>query len=170
VPTIDEFGGYCKFDGPAKQPISTVVEVDWNEKIRLLDLECEREEKNLLHTRPESRVIKRIKTEEFGKVKKPQMKIAVPEQLLVADDDSLCTPPKQVKRQRYGSDSTTATRPAHKMSEASNLKVNPYLNDDLQNDFDIEKYENDSFFNFGFNSFKIEHPKVSLHTACRSNF
>ena len=44
VPTIDEFGGYCKFEASQKQSISKVLDIDWNEKIRLLDLECEREE------------------------------------------------------------------------------------------------------------------------------
>lgn len=35
IPTIDEFGGYCKFDNKAA-PLTQVVDVDWNEKIRLL--------------------------------------------------------------------------------------------------------------------------------------
>lgn len=113
IPTIDEFGGYCKFENTSNESLSKVLDIDWNEKIRQLDLECEQEEKLLKKNQSKENKYKRAKTEDSSEVVevKPKEFIEIP------DDDSFSTPPKKTKRQRYSSDLTNATRAAPKKEE-----------------------------------------------------
>lgn len=159
VPTIDEFGGYCKFEASQKQSISKVLDIDWNEKIRLLDLECEREEK-LMKAWPVSRPVKRVKTHEFiENVVHSDQKAVELAPLELVEEESMCTPPKKPKRQRYCSDATNATRGGHKKKEAVHSSINPYIN--LNSDEDnFESIEMGTPFLFAYNSFKYDPQKV----------
>ena len=159
VPTIDEFGGYCKFEASQKQSISKVLDIDWNEKIRLLDLECEREEMQM-KAGSVSRPVKRVKTHEITeKVVHSDQKAVELQPLEFVEEESMCTPPKKPKRQRYCSDATNATRGGQKKKELVNTSVNPYINFTSQEE-DFESIEMGTPFLFAYSSFKYENQKV----------
>lgn len=159
IPTIDEFGGYCKFSKPSEVPLDKVIEIDWNEKIRLLVLDCEREELLKEQTEPKEKVHKRRKTEDSQEL---EVNHEAPEPLVLSDDDSFCTPPKKTKRQRYCSDATNATRSGLKKFEGpQDLSINPFLQDDVKSDYDFEDYHFASPLHFASEPFKLGAMKVS---------
>lgn len=155
IPTIDEFGGYCKFDSAQVTPITKVLDVDWNEKIRVLLQDIDNEDNR--GSEPKENAYKRVKTgdspsEESVVEKKPLImtKIEIP------DDESNSTPPVKAKRQRYASDLTNATR---KASVEPKVVNNPYVEDEFNFDPSFEYFQEDAF-NFEPNSFKLGHIKV----------
>jgi hypothetical protein len=76
-----------------------------------------------------------------------------------AEEESMCTPPKKLKRQRYCSDATNVTRGCLKKKEVVDLSVNPYINFNSQED-DFESIEMRTPFLFPYNSFKYDNQKV----------
>lgn len=163
IPTIDEFGGYCKFDQASNVPLDKVLDIDWNEQIRLLDLDCEREEQlKQRNTEPKEKVYKRVKTEDSHEPIKIKNEDVYPEPLVLSDDDSFCTPPKKVKRQRYCSDATNATRAASKKFENLDSVINPFLQDDAKSDYDFEDFQLGSLIHFNQEPYKVDALKVSF--------
>jgi hypothetical protein len=162
VPSIDEFGGYSKFeDNDESKKITKVLDIDWNEKIRLLDLDCENEEKRKLSC-PEPKVYDYsnhgicdvqapIDTKNSAKV------------------DTFSTPHKTLKRERYSSDITNMTISGKNLSPAKkhetkyvNAYVTPFFEDEIEKDYSFENYNFENYDSFGAQSFILPNEKVSF--------
>lgn len=161
IPTIDEFGGYCKFENNSNESLSKVLDIDWNEKIRQLDLECEQEERLLKQNQPKENKNKRVKTEDSSEVVEIKPKEVSPQLIEIPDDDSFSTPPKKTKRQRYSSDLTIATKSAPKKQEFLEMPINPFLHEDLHSDYNFEDVHLGTVLNFASRAINVDHIKVS---------
>ena len=172
VPTIDEFGGYCKFDNKDDKPITQVLDIDWNEKIRLLDLDCEKEGLTL-NSQSDSNCVnnKRQKIKE-DENKNEEPKDFVMKQIEIPDDDSYSTPPKKLKRQRYASDVTNATNSGKAQLSLFDEKkyddfdkldrnVNPFQQDNID-EYSFEDFDFGPLNVFGYNSLNDNDHKVSI--------
>lgn len=156
VPTIDEFGGYCKYNH-SDANLLALCDEDLNHKIALLDQECERECGPLPDYNPRENALKRRKTVDFENVDQNIQNQGLQESPC-EETDSFFAPLKKVKRDRYCSDLTNVTRsPALAPSvHESNLRGG------FEDEFPSEKVEfcfdsgdmldNDNSFGFVFNS------------------
>lgn len=163
VPTIDEFGGYCKFSNDGQAPLDRIIEVDWNEKIRLLDLECERQTGPLPDFKQNEVSHKR------RKIAEPEIKVlneskqAVNLLVDVSEMDSLSPPPKKTKRERYTSDITNAsgsTPDSKKEGFEPNLVPAFDFDEDCQLDEDEDAFKLVPGHQHQPQSFKYEFVKV----------
>jgi len=170
VPSIDEFGGYCKFDAESKNTkLTKVLDVDWNEKIRQLDLECELEEKlRKTKSEPNPKNYNPIEMKNSYQENAQNTNEVVVKLNINNDDDAFCTPPKKTKRERYSSDITNATNSGRNLisnniedSCKMNYYVTPFL-EDLEKDFSFDNYHFESFENFRNNGFMINSDMVSV--------
>ena len=167
VPTIDEFGGYSKFDDKDdSKKITKVLEIDWNEKIRLLDLDCQREEKlRIPISEPKVHIplsndleLGENVDQNAGNLEKPALAVK-----------SFSTPLKKTKRDRYSSDITNVTVSGKNLSPTkknevknANLYLAPYFEDEIEKDYSFENYKFDNYDCFEPQSFILQTNKVWL--------
>lgn len=143
--------------------MTKVLDIDWNEQIRLLDLDCEREEQlKQKITEPKEKAHKRVKTEDSAEPIKIKNEYVNPEPLVLSDDDSFSTPPKKVKRQRYCSDATNATRAASKKPDNLDSVIHPFLQDDVKSDYDFEDFQLGSLIHFNQEPHEMDILKVTF--------
>lgn len=167
VPTIDEFGGYSKFDEQDDAiKITKVLDIDWNEKIRLLDLDWEREEK-LKISASEPKV--HIPVSKAEKSQENCDQNAADSQKPALNAKSFSTPLKKPKRDRYSSDITNVTVSGKnlsptKKSEAKlqNMYVAPFFEEDIEKDYSFENFKFDNYDSFEPQSFILQPNKVSF--------
>jgi hypothetical protein len=163
IPTIDEFGGYCKFSQDNKTPLDKLLEVDWNEKIRLLDLECEKEHGPVSDFEPNEVYAKRQKLEDSEVVVKKSSPPAVNLLVEVSEEDSLSPPPKKTKRERYTSDITNASgnTPEGKKEQVEIPLVPPFnFDEECQLDEDDDAFKLIPGAQYQPHSFKYDFVKV----------
>lgn len=109
VPTIDEFGGYWKYDNSDAKLLSLWEEEDLNQKIALLDREWERQYGPLPVYKPKINTVKRRKTVDFENLDQNIQSPAFSGSGS-GDSDDFAAPSKKIKRERYCSDLTNVTR------------------------------------------------------------
>ena len=166
--TIDEFGGYCKFTSSNERKITKVLDVDLNEKIRLLISDVESEEKggsknfksDISPSKPEPADLK-VNNENFT---------LPPNQKQIQIQNNMWSPPSQkIKRQRYNSDITNATLSAKTYLKRDIDPIIPsFLRDEIDRDYSLDNLRfvdaigHDSFNN---HSFELADKHVSfIHT------
>ena len=107
APTIDEFGGYWKYENSDANLLALWAE-DLNAKIALLDQECEKQYGPLPETTiPGKFSLKRRKTVDFENIDSNIQNQDLKDSL---QGDNFIAPLKKVKRERYCSDVTNVTR------------------------------------------------------------
>lgn len=170
IPSIDEFGGYCKFDQREESPkLTKIVDIDWNEQIRLLDLDCAKEEK-INHAKPESIVKKELQIQNSVKEKQNVNKeVTVQAKKVESNEKSFSTPMKKFnKRDRYCSDLTNASNSARNLlitprvtPPKSSAYVTPFFEEDFDRDYSFENVNYENFEYFGSSGFMYPPEKVS---------
>ena len=122
VPTIDEFGGYCKFSSNDSQPLDKLIDNDLNAKVLFLVKECEKELGPLPDFDPNEKQSKAnpsdFKEEEDLQNDEPIIKLVE-----ISDDESVASVTKKTKRERYCSDLTNATKSGLQNYEPLNAKL-----------------------------------------------
>lgn len=156
VPTIDEFGGYCKYDN-SDAHLLALWDEDLNHKIALLDQEWERECGPLPDYNPRENVVKRRKTVEVENVDQNIQDKEINESQR-EETEGFFAPQKKMKRDRYCSDLTNVTRsPAvplsmHESNPSWGFKED-FWNEKVEFYFDSgDMLDNDNSFGFVFNS------------------
>ncbi|CAI2359212.1 unnamed protein product [Moneuplotes crassus] len=110
VPTIDEFGGYCKYDNSDLNLLSLCGGEDLNHKVALLDQESEKLDGPLPQTTtPGKLTLKRRKTVDFENFDRNFQNQDFKE-YVQSNGDDFAAPSKKIKRNRYCSDLTNVTR------------------------------------------------------------
>ena len=173
IPTIDEFGGYCKFSQDNKTPLDKLLDVDWNEKIRLLDLECEKEHGPVSDFEPNEVYAKRQKLEDSEDVVKNSSPPAVKLLVEVSEEDSQSPPPKKTKRERYTSDITNASgnTPEGKKDQVEIPLVPPFnFDEECQLDEDDDAFKLIPGAQYQPHSFKYDFEKVIKQLLTAFNF
>lgn len=169
VASIDEFGGYSKFDTNYEaKKITKLLDIDWNEKIRQLDLECEMEEKNNLKN-TEPKILSENKKEDIIDKTCGEDKLIDEKEINnVEQTNSFCTPLKaKPKRERYSSDITNVTISARNLIKKAedkgfNMYVTPFVEDEFEKDYSFENYNFDNFDNFGSGSFIMSNDRCNI--------
>lgn len=169
IPSIDEFGGYCKFDQKQDSAkLTKVVDIDWNEQIRLLDLDWAREEKSaptkIEPIQKDDHQFLNPSKREYCAIKAPNSSSGKK-----SDDKSFSTPAKKLsKRDRYCSDLTNVSNSAKNLlgiggvtpSKSSSF-VNPLFEEDLDRDYSFENIRYVNFEYLGSSNFMYPSEKVS---------
>ena len=155
VPTIDEFGGYWKFES-AKIQLEKLCDEDLNEKVRLLDSECEKNLEPLTDFEPKVETVKRRKTEdsENHSINILKENTVIPK----FEEENLFSPPKKPKRERYCSDMTNVTRSAVFQRQPLDQFVNPFLDEEVPS-------EKMGGFNFDSNDMDFDHHSFKLYNS-----
>lgn len=145
IPTIDEFGGYWKFQKENQNSIPDKLEIDLNEQVNIIDLDWVKEEAlmkiNLWNTSRGSY------EREESDLRNPSVQ-------------SLSPQPKKGKRHRYWSDATNATSSSRLLAKERlagdrfklNIKPSPFFEVPYRNEFNFEIWNLDNFDNFCFGS------------------
>ena len=167
IPTIDEFGGYCKFQKEDNKLLSNIAEIDWNKEVQDLDIECEKEETKLLKSQSEL-INKDIQF--------------LPNQssvILNPANAEFSTPLKKLKRDRNFSSATNETNSQKLtrkdidpiLSSISSLKLNPFVNELYFRDYTFEAYNISNVDKFWYDSFDgfSEEVRYIYSYDCRSH-
>ena len=154
VPTIDEFGGYWKFNN-SSTPLDKVNTIDYNEKIRILDQECEKEYGPLPGFETKTIAVKRRKTQDFENYDK-NMESEVMVIPKFYEEEFLFSSHKKLKRERYCSDLTNVTKSNILKPLALDEYVNPFFEEEVPSEqmggFNFDSGE----YNFCHNSFQFD--------------
>lgn len=175
VPTIDEFGGYWKYDNSDSNLLALWGE-DLNLKIALLDQECEKLYGPLPETTtPGKLTLKRRKTLDFenldSNIQTQDFKESVQ-----SNGDGFAAPSKKIKRERYCSDLTNVTRSPALTPSIHEMRSRAVLEEETPSEEmafcfgsgDI--FENDNSFSF-FNSGNLIYSHINnIHIDSDSIF
>lgn len=153
VPTIDEFGGYWKYNNTDANLIH-MWEEDLNQKITMLDLEWEREYGPLREDGATSEKNKRRKTEDFTHVVEQDHSPLAGDDLRTpsAEVDSLFDTCKKVKRNRNCSDLTAVTGPLGFSSPEQESETKKGVEDFAFNFDSRANFDSEDSYNFFNNS------------------
>ena len=155
IPTIDEFGGYWKFQKENEKSIPKSEEVDYNEQVNKIDLDWANEEAK--------RQLDRDKINKNSDNENEESDFWDP------SDQSLSLHLKKEKRHRYWSDVTNATSSGKLLSKCRSpekrlkpiIKLNPFAEDSNCRDFNFDTWNIDNFDNFWYVSMENNSDKGS---------
>lgn len=155
IPSIDEFGGYCKFEQTAQEPIAQILDIDYNAKVaQLLNFDSPQSEKlDSELSDVDSVSYKRMKiSDTLEKRVPPSSDTPLPtlEKVKTSDEE-----PKKLQNSRKESNMTDAT---DQQCEVPGLnKLSEGLIEDKPNQFFFDElYGKD--YNFGRDLYNFDEP------------